>query len=429
MRSRYPFRQEAFGGLLYEPQREAYHVLNESAFALLSFLEKNQFRGPPATVLQDGLQALANVLCDNGPEMLRGQLLHNCGNLLAAPTVVEIYPTLWCNERCEFCYVGEQVELARPEESLERGRIRFLADSLFRAGVFNVTILGGEPFLYTSLDMLLEELTASRMDVSLSTNGTVLDRTVLEVVAKQGVKLNVALHGANEATHNRVTRSNSFAKVIRFLEYCGASGVGVHVTAVLQDANASSIEDLVGLLSRLGVRSMTVSYPHPAEYAIAHASTVPFHNYAAALRRAVHAGERVAVQVRGNCHYSFLLEEYTGRFAGEKAPNRLLYGDKAGRSRLEMTPNGDLYPSSALFGLPRFKVANLFHDEWMKAWVDSPVLESIRNRPLPVGCRTCPHESVCGGGILGERLARNDSHLPPGDCPILNQSYPARRDL
>ena len=34
--------------------------------------------------------------------------------ILSAPTYVEIYPTLFCNERCKFCYVGDKLNSYLP---------------------------------------------------------------------------------------------------------------------------------------------------------------------------------------------------------------------------------------------------------------------------------------------------------------------------
>lgn len=419
MRSRYPFRKEAFGGLLYKPQREAHHLLNQSAFALLEYLENNQFCAPVPAPVQNSLAALEDMLVDDGPPMLRGHRVHDRPDILSAPTIVEIYPTLWCNERCEFCYVGDHVENARPGDALAPDRIHSLAADLAGAGVFNVTILGGEPFLYSSLDILVDELAGQRLDVSLSTNGTIENTDVLEVVASRGAKLNVALHGATADVHNRVTRSNSFEKVIRFLGTCAEKGTGTHVTTVLHPLNVASIERVVGLVAGLGVSSMTVSYPNRAAYAKRRGATIPFATYVAALQRATEAGQRDSVRVRGNCHYNFLLPESTGKFDITSPVAKLLYGDKAGRSRLEMMPNGDLYPASSLFGKPAFLVANMFEDDLLQAWARSPVLSAMRVQPLPAVCQECEYSPVCGGGIRGDRLAAGEWDAPPDDCPVI----------
>ncbi len=425
LRPRFPFREEVFGGILYDTRTEDYFHLNPSAFSLLKFLDAHDLPEAVPDAVQKALeefreQGLVQDRSDGG-RMLRGKLIHDRPRVLSAPTIVEVYPNFTCNERCEFCYVGTEVESALPEDTIPRAKIPVIADKLARAGVFNVTLLGGEPFLYRSLDVLIEELARQNLDVSLSTNGTILNGIFLEAVAKYDVKLNVALHGPDAETHNAITRSDSFSKVLRFIEACSSHGISPHVTTVMHPKNESGIDDVVGLVSKLGITSMTVSYPQPSSYTKARGATVPFSKYAAVFRRAFDAGRKVSVKVRGNCHYNFLLREYGSGFDTNNPLSEFLYGDKAGRSRLEMTPSGDLYPTSTVFGRQEFKVANLFSDDLLDAWANSPVLQHIRDRDLPVACQDCGHHDVCGGGIIGERLADNEWDLPPEDCPVLNE--------
>jgi AdoMet-dependent heme synthase len=420
-RSRYPFRQEVFGGIQYDPKTEDYFFLNKSAFAVLALLDEPEEDDPLPAIVQDAVKRMQaqGLLQDSDWRMRRGKLVHDRANVLSAPTIVEIYPNFTCNERCEFCYVGNEVESASPANALRREQVPLLAQKLAEAGVFNVTVLGGEPFLYHSLDFLVEQLATRALDVSLSTNGTVLNRNFLNAMKQYAVKLNVAIHGPDAETHDRVTRSNSFAKVTRFLEETAGVGIEAHITTVLHPLNMFRVDETVRLVGKLGAKSMTLSYPQPARYARKHGAIVAFPEYVARLRRAIDEGSAAGVRVKGSSHYNFLLKENDSKFGTRNPLSRLLYGDKAGRSRLEMVPSGDLYPSSAVFEKPEFKVGNVFEDDLLEAWADSPVLERIRERQLPAPCRDCPHEPVCGGGIIGERLAEDHWDLPPEDCPVL----------
>lgn len=419
LRSRFPFRKEVTGGLLYDPRREAYSCLNKSGFALLEFLDRDQFREPVPPVAREALSRFQDVIHESDRPMLRGRLVHDHPDVLASPTIIELYPNFTCNEQCDFCYVGTEVENASPANTLPREQIPRVAEKLAGAGVFNVTILGGEPFLYHSLDFLIAQLAMHDLDISLSTNGAVKNDEFLDAVKRYEVKLNVALHGPDAETHNRVTRSNSFSKVLQFIESCSELEIGLHLTTVLHPANASKTDDVVKLASSLGVKSMTVSYPHPTRYAKTHGATVPFREYARVARRAFDVGRAESVKVRGNCHYNFLLPEFDGTFDTKHPLAKLLYGDKAGRSRLEMTPSGDLYPTSSVFGQKEFLVGNVFKDDFLDAWANSPVLQRIRERQLPAVCQSCEYNSICGGGIIGENLSQDSWHAPPSDCPIL----------
>ena len=71
-------------------------------------------------------------------------------NILSAPTYVEIYPTLTCNERCKFCYVGHA--LKKEMTTMSKEAVDVTLTKLKDLGVFEISILGGEPFLYKHLD-------------------------------------------------------------------------------------------------------------------------------------------------------------------------------------------------------------------------------------------------------------------------------------
>jgi len=424
---RYPFRQEVFGGIAYDPLSEDFFHLNDTAYGVLEFLDAQNISQESLPTLPQPLVSgifdlQASGLVEQSTNHLprhTGRLTHSQVGLLAAPTTVELYPTFLCNERCSFCYVGYEVESARPTDTWGQERLPALARELSKAGVFNVIILGGEPFLYRHLGALLEALAAERLDVALSTNGTLYQEDLLETIARCNIKLNIALHSCIASVHNSITRSNTFQKVSSFARKAAHAGLNLHITIVLHPENLGSIEDTVEYVAQLGAKAVTISYPQPARYAVAHGAVVSFQRYRECFRAAVTRGSAHGLRVHGNCHYNFLVDEYSSGFDPSNPLADLLYGDKAGRSRVEVSSNGDIYPSSSLFGQLDWKVGNIFSDDLLTVWEHSEALNRIRGRILPPECSGCLHRIPCGGGIIGDLIAKNRWNLPPEDCPIL----------
>ena len=425
LRPRIPFRKEVFGGLAYDESNETFCYLRKADYEVLQCLDTSDI--PEDATFSPKLDAelaylkrfgLTHATSDPS-RMHRGSLKHDRDGLLSAPTILILYPNFTCNERCEFCFVGNEVEQARHDDILPPSQIATFADRVTASGVFNVEVLGGEPFLYHSLDVLLDELGARGLDLNVSTNGTVHSQKYLDAIVRNKVKLNIALHGPTQEVHDGITRSRSFDKVVEFVKLSHASGIGTHVTMVLHPQNLDSVDRTVDFLAGLGVKKMTLSYPHPFEYTVRHRALVPFDQYVALFRKAGEVGRAVGVHVNGNCHYNLVLDEFKTAFDATNPLAKYLYGGKSGRSRLEMTPSGDLYASAAMFGKPEWKVGNLFTEDLLDSWINSPVLKRIRERPLPKTCRDCAHETVCGGGVISPMLVQDRWDEPPDDCPVV----------
>jgi len=85
---------------------------------------------------------------------------------------VQFFPTLRCDKSCDFCFnklITSDTDF--PEEMLEA-----FVDILKRNEVYKLDILGGEPFLYGSLIKLVHLAIESDMEVTISTNGSFIEK-------------------------------------------------------------------------------------------------------------------------------------------------------------------------------------------------------------------------------------------------------------
>ncbi len=82
---------------------------------------------------------------------------------------VQFFPTLKCNQNCPFCFSRGFFYEDFPEEKIEQ-----LFNVLYENEIKSFDILGGEPFLYKSLNRLVEKALEKNMEITISTNGSLI---------------------------------------------------------------------------------------------------------------------------------------------------------------------------------------------------------------------------------------------------------------
>jgi len=436
LRSSYPFRKEAFGGLAYDRNTEDYLRLNVSAFNLLKFVEDRAISGN--AIRSSKVDSFGVTFSKACRDFIAAGCLEEVDNIapvhkmrgavdakltpdtLSGPVLVELYPLFHCNERCRFCYVGELVEKP-PSLPLKHDRIEYLVLNLKKAGVFNVTILGGEPFAYPHLRLLLDSLSKHDFDVALSTNGLICDEAILKAIRKHRVKLNIPFHGDSSETHDLlVRRAGAFSKTLKTIRCAQELSINVHITCVVTPTTITKPKQVVEMVAnKLKCTNVTFNYPQPARYTKQNGMVVDFWDYGAFVEKAKIAGEELGISVNSSSHYDFLLGDNFHKFDIEHPLSKYLYGDKAGRNALEIEPSGDIYPSYDFFQKKEWRIGNALEDDISNLWIESPILNRIRALPLPHGCEPCRYREVCRGGLIGQPLLEG-VWKTPSDCPLID---------
>jgi cyclic pyranopterin phosphate synthase len=133
---------------------------------------------------------------------------------------VRISVTDKCNFRCTYCMPAEGLEWLRREEILTFEEIARLAGVLARLGVDEVRLTGGEPLVRRDLPVLVGLLAQidGVHDLSLTTNGVLLDRLAGPLVDAGLQRLNVSLDTLNHVRFTEITRRDALDAVLRGLE-------------------------------------------------------------------------------------------------------------------------------------------------------------------------------------------------------------------
>jgi cyclic pyranopterin phosphate synthase len=133
---------------------------------------------------------------------------------------VRVSVTDKCNFRCTYCMPAEGLQWLGRQEILSFEEISRLVGVLARLGVDEVRLTGGEPLVRRDLPVLVGMLSAidGVRDLSLTTNGVLLDRLAGPLVEAGLQRLNVSLDSLNHVRFAEITRRDALDTVLRGLE-------------------------------------------------------------------------------------------------------------------------------------------------------------------------------------------------------------------
>ena len=125
-----------------------------------------------------------------------------------------------CNFRCTYCMPAEGLEWLRRDEILSFEEIGRLVRVMAGMGVDEIRLTGGEPLVRRDLPTLVRMLaeTPGVDDLSLTTNGVLLDRLAAPLVEAGLRRVNVSLDSISHVRFAEITRRDALDQVLRGLE-------------------------------------------------------------------------------------------------------------------------------------------------------------------------------------------------------------------
>ncbi len=164
-----------------------------------------------------------------------------------------MYTNFDCNLACDYCCVRSSPQTER--RALGIDRIRRLAAEAVDAGVSELILTGGEPFLLPDIDELVAVCT-DVLPTTLLTNGMLFKGRRLEALRRMDPKrltLQISLDSATAEVHDSHRGRGSWARAVAGMQLALAEGFRVKVAATLAPEHSHTREPFHRFLDSLGV--------------------------------------------------------------------------------------------------------------------------------------------------------------------------------
>jgi radical SAM protein with 4Fe4S-binding SPASM domain len=296
---------------------------------------------------------------------------------LNIPLSVQLDLTYRCNERCIHCYLDHD-----DHGEMTTAEIKDLLDQMADAGVFYLTISGGEIMMRRDFFEILEHARKRTFCVNLKTNGVLIRKKEAERLRELGVeRVQISVYSHRAEVHDAITKMpGSFRQSIDAVRFLRLQGLRVTMANVLMTQNASDYQSVKALAAELDAKF--ILDPTITPMMDGDRSILQLNVDQAALQGVFRDGALVGD-----------VEEFCAPPRGVDTDALDMLPCSAGHTACYVSPYGDVYPC-VQFPLPSGNVRRM---KFVDIWRDSPQLKEVRSitlRDMP-SCSQCTHGATC----------------------------------
>ncbi len=330
--------------------------------------------------------------------------------------------TYACNYRCAVCFADAGP--SDPDE-LTTEEAKEMACRARGAGVQDIIISGGEPFMRQGMVEILAHMGQLGITARIASNGSMLTDELLGRLREESLtkSFQISLDTLDPDLYGRIhgVPADSLSFALEAVRRTQEHGFHTTVSVRLTPETLPGIPDLLDRACAEGWATVTVHCPvhtRRADSAFAQDADVltilePAFDHFAMLP------ERWLVETYIPwAQYHPVMKRLAGQI-------RVVHlGCRAGRDRLTVNPTGWI-SSCVCLDVPAAYVGNIRQDDLLDVFRNAPICQMMR-RPQEHGiCVDCPKVATCGGGCRAAAYAltgRIDGR--DGSCPI-RQREPA----
>lgn len=298
---------------------------------------------------------------------------------MGVPISVQLDLTYRCNERCIHCYLDHD-----DHGEMNTAEILELLEQMAAAGVFFLTISGGEILMRRDFFEILEYARKLMFCVKLKTNGVMIREEQAARLARATIdSVQISIYSHRAEVHDAITKlPGSLKRSVEAAKLLRAHGVRVFFANVLMKQNAADYQGVRALAEETGAifrLDPTVTPMMDGDRGVLEL------NVDAAALREVFLDEGLVGDATEFC------APPTGPLGHADAMETLPCS--AGHTACYVSPYGDVYPC-VQFPLP---TGNVRKSKFLDIWKHSSEMNEVRSITLgDLGtCSSCAHGGSC----------------------------------
>jgi MoaA/NifB/PqqE/SkfB family radical SAM enzyme len=316
---------------------------------------------------------------------------------LGVPISVHMDVTYRCNERCVHCYLDHD-----DRGEMTTAEIKGILDQLADAGVFFLTLSGGEPLMRKDFFEIVAYARSLLFNVKLKTNGLMIGEKEAQQLRTLGVEtVQISVYSHRPEIHDGITKvKGSLERTKKAIRFLRSQELKVTVANVMMTPNLGDQNGVRALAAELDcpyTLDPTIT-PHIDGDMSLLKLRIPTHE----IEKIMHAPELVGGSV----------EEYCAPAPQADADTLESTPCSAGHTACYISPYADVFPC-VQFPLP---TGNLRRQRFLAIWKDSPEMNEVRSIRLKDlstcsgcghvgGCTRCPGLAYMEGNMRGPSSA------------------------
>lgn len=311
-----------------------------------------------------------------------------------------------CNFDCRMCYVHLEAEKLRSCQLLTADEWENIMSQAIDSGMMYATLTGGECLTYPDFDRLYLYLHSRAVQVSVLTNGLLLNAERIEFFKKHPpVTVQVTLYGADDDMYERVTGRRVFSSVTENIRNAVEAGIPVRISLTpTVHLTMEENEQVMKLASSFGT-----DFQVNGGLISPRAETDKSEGF-----RDMGVEEYIRLFKLERSLKGYLPPEEcvadlppVNTVTDETAPKGLRCG--GGRSVFNVTWEGKLVPCNRLIHISSELMKESFASAWQK------IHERVMEYRVPAECDKCRFRE-CSKGCVADHADAPEGHASPEQC-------------